>query len=229
MKNEHSPLNIEELASRCNFNKLTPTEQEFVLQQLQSAERFDELHATIRSSRASFIAEMESMQHSTTASAALHSALRNRHHTGTTLLLRPMPLYQTLLVAAACVAFVMVIYKPQANTMALATQQPDTVRTIVYQIFNRDSLAVLLADSIENVLAKHIHPSALATVARTRTNKRDEVPHIQEQESSPSVADNQSPNRFVGLANMPSVLEQKRGRTVADEPNLHKLTFTMNR
>lgn len=229
----HEQPDIEELAARCSFEQLSPNEQELVLQLLPSATAYEELRATILRSRQSLHSEAAMTPTKSAAPEVLHKALSEalqakRQNSTQALLLRRMPLYQTILVSAACVLMAMLFIKPSAAPVAaLPVIVRDTVQTIVYQDINRDSLAQLIADSIRSVLAFASPKETRQLVSSSRRSRQQYDSLVQRVSfnTAPPMLSEKSPNRFVGLANMPFVLEQKRGRSVAENPDASKVTF----
>lgn len=225
---------IEELATQSRFEQLSSTEQAFVLQHVDSAERFNELHETITKAKDILKDERNVESMGAKAPHSLHLVLQRTRY-GVVQSERkpwwqmPIPLYQSVVSAAACVLIAVLLYKPSSVSFPTVERNQDTVRTIVYQVLNRDSLALLIADSIRIALLER---DSRALFVGVRKKRREVSTSVGIQQSTSTTMASSVPiaaNRYVGLANLPAVFEQKRGKSQGDEPALSTLTLPLVR
>jgi hypothetical protein len=240
--NRHEEIDIDALALDREYGELSEAERNMVAEALGSEEAYTRYrHTLLLTGREMTLADApEPASH---IRRDLHGVMRQQNRRTaevfsplSRLLMLRIPAWQAGL-AMAFVAVVMMLSsgQPQPST-------PQVIERIVHvpapsaptpastAAIDRDELAQQIADSIiEKVRAEmrtegprqaqqHVHRK------RARDTSSEPVPAVASSEPV-----RQSDNRYVGLANLPQLASQKRGKTLAEDSAFTRFTVSMRR
>ena len=229
-------VDIEALAGERWFSQLTPTEQREALAELRSAEAFDAIRAAILESRqvlapadadplprAADVADLRmAMMRRAGRIAAERPSLLAR------LLEYRVPAYQPALLAAAMVVLFL-LWRPQSQPpVQIPVVQEKVVympvadtgaRDAEYERLDREQIVQEVTDSLLRELDRRERKEGrLASRSeRTRRPVAEKPPHSDENDSRSHEAIDARANVYVGLANLPQLDVQRKGKTFAED------------
>jgi hypothetical protein len=239
------PMNdIEALALDFEFDQLSDTRQQRVLTALGSEHAYTQLRTTLLATRATLTDPATLPQPAPHIRRDLHNALRQRKATaGSTesSLARVVgfriPAYQAALGMAALVV-VMFLFRDEPSIPR--PSQPVVREKIVYMqptapsstAISRDAIVREVIDSLRAEFQKQqaaITTQRVAWRERRRTS-RDTTPASPRQMTRRNMTSQPDrENQFVGLANLPQISVQKRGKTLAEDSAFSRFSTTMRR
>jgi hypothetical protein len=239
------PMNdIESLALDFEFGQLSTTEQQGVLAALGSEHAYTRMRTTLLATRAALTDPATLPQPAPHIRRDLHNALRQRNaaagSTGSSLARVVgfrIPAYQALLAMAAVVA-VMFLFRDEPN-LPLPSQPVVRERVVYMQLaassstaISRDAIVHEVIDSLRAEFQKQqaaMKPQRVVWRERRRT-QRDSTPASPKQMARRNTTPQPDrENQFVGLANLPQISVQKRGKSLAEDSAFSRFSTTMRR
>jgi hypothetical protein len=240
---------IETWAIEHDFDALTPEQQWFVLEKLGSKEAFARMRRSLLAAGSALAAERAELVPAPATLVNLREAMDRRKRTrpsvamGESLLGRilswRMPAYQAALGAVAIAALVFLLRPaaPQVPThiveriVQVPVQTHDTVRVqtlddaTIRRITDsaREEMRALLAATRREESHRALRTGRDVTVQSPAPNDREPE---QEQPASAS-PQSSGRNRFVGLANLPQLDVQKRGKSLAEDSAFNRFAVSL--
>jgi|GEM_PF-2568466 len=221
---------IEALAMNKTFGDLTEQERAFVVAHLGGAKAYEEMRALLMTTRRTLMAEGEMLEPRETIRAAAHAAMRARSgrrpaHAIWGALARAaryrVPVYQPVTGALAAFAVLLLLHG--------ATLEPQPRERIVYReiaapaaAVDTDEIVRRVVDSLKEELERPAQVEVRTVVVRS--DRPATAPGSPEESTAdtaerrarrPSAAATE--NRFVGLANLPQLDAQRRGKNLAED------------
>lgn len=227
---------IEAWARVHEFTALSAEQQWQVLAALGSREVYDRMRQVLLAAGPALAAESAALLPDPASAARLHAALGRRH--GAARHARPspwrrltsyrIPVYQSVLGATALAGLVLFLALPQRRG-------PGTERIIerIVQVPTRDTVRIQGVDEATlQRITDSVHREVVATLAAEHRAEARRAAvaeqHGKEEQRAPepsndagndrSITSMQSePNKFVGLANLPGLDQQKRGKSLSED------------
>lgn len=239
-------VDIEALAASRSFAELDPQERRAVLAEVGSEDAYEAMRAVIFGARESLASAGEEHLPHPWSRSALHGALRARVEREAarrpgiiaTLLNYRLPAYQPALLAAV-VALVMVWRGGNEPVPVSVPERERIVYVPVHDTVERTSDAALdeerivqrVVDSLTRELEKRERRREAQMALRSRRgNPKEHIadPRHREEELPDMEPKTSAPNRYVGLANLPGLDVQRRGKTFAEDSNAARFTVPVS-
>jgi hypothetical protein len=237
---------IEALARELEFGQLSAMQQQAVLAALGSEHAYTHLRTTILAAHAALTDPATLPTPAPHIRHDLHEALRQHRAASASTqssLARAVgfriPAYQAALAMGAVI--VMMFMFRDEPTLPQPTQMPVRERVVYVQPAASSSTAIsreaIVREVIDSLRAEFQKKQAAMKPQRVvwrerRRSQRDSTPAEPRQMTRRNVAPQPEPdrdNQFVGLANLPQISVQKRGKTLAEDSAFSRFSTTMRR
>ncbi len=225
----HEP-DIEALAMSKTFGDLTEQERALVTAHLGGARGYEEMRSLLTMTRRTLAADEEMLAPPETIRAAAHAAMRARSGGS--------PVSAVWGAIARVARYRVPVYQPVTGALAVfamllllhgATLEPQPRERIVYReiaappaVVDTDEIVRRVVDSLKEELERPAQVEVRTVVVRS---ERPATPASSPQESAADTAERRArrpsaaatENRFVGLANLPQLDAQRRGKNLAED------------
>jgi hypothetical protein len=223
--NEHE---IESLALHYSFDELTADQQALVLSHLFSGEAYERLRTLLLATRSELLAESRTIEPHAGIRSDIHAAMQARQRIAAApgFSLHDLFTYRVPAYTAAA-GFALALVLAVLLGRSTVRQQPVVQERIVYVPavdtqsvdMEKEEIVQRVTDSLKEELRKQfaVQPARLPVRARRpnrmniATQPASTVPVLR------AAAPATSGNRFVGLANLPQLDVQKRGKNLAED------------
>lgn len=245
---DSSDHEIDALALDHSFDELTRAERDRVLARLGSEEAYRQLRSVLLMTRRELHQESRTLEPRPEIRADIHAAMRERRAASARrrltlgdLLSYRVPAYTSIAgFAAALVLAVMlgqsrlddwpivqerIVYVPAGDTHLVEIDKEEIVRRVT------DSLKAELARKpVEQpALRASSEPTAHPARPQKRSRNRASQPDTESAQQTPSPVSPSTGNQFVGLANLPQLDVQKRGKNLAEDSNSRQFRWSAAR